>query len=193
MGPFRVPIGGPQEGPGPCMGCPIPPFYGPSNGRGRFERSFFDRLSGTETSKSAKRGHFRGYPKWPFLDPIWTPPLLGPLGAPGGGWGHMGTLKAYIGPCRPPYGPLRALIGGPQEGPGPCMGCPIPPFYGPSNGRGRFERSFFDRLSGTETSKSAKRGHFRGYPKWPFLDPIWTPPFGTPWGPWRGVGPYGYP
>ena len=39
----------------------------------------------------------------------------------------MGTLKAYIGPCRPPYGPLRALIGGPQEGPGPCMGCPIPP------------------------------------------------------------------
>ena len=70
----------------------------------------------------------------------------------------MGTLKACIGPCRPPYGPLRALIGGPQEGPGPCMGCPIPPFYGPSNGRGRFERSFFDRLSGTETSKSAKRG-----------------------------------
>ena len=67
------------------MGCPIPPFYGPSNGRGRFERSFFDRLSGTETSKSAKRGHFRGYPKWPFLDPHLDTPLLGPLGAPGGG------------------------------------------------------------------------------------------------------------
>ena len=73
------------------------------------------------------------------------------------------------------------------------MGCPIPPFYGPSNGRGRFERSFFDRLSGTETSKSAKRGHFRGYPKWPFLDPIWTPPFWDPLGPLEGVGPYGYP
>ena len=105
----------------------------------------------------------------------------------------MGTLKACIGPCRPPMGPLRALIGGPQEGPGPHMGCPIPPFYGPSNGRGRFERSFFDRLSGTETSKSAKRGHFRGYPKWPFLDPIWTPPFWDPLGPLEGVGPYGYP
>ena len=103
----------------------------------------------------------------------------------------MGTLKAYIGPCRPPYGPLRALIGGPQEGPGPCMGCPIPPFYGPSNGRGRFERSFFDRLSGTETSKSAKGVILGGTPNGPFWTPFGHPPFGTPWGPWRGWGHMG--
>ena len=50
-----------------------------------------------------------------FGPPFGHPPFGTPWG-PWRGWGHMGTLKAYIGPCRPPYGPLRALIGGPQEG-----------------------------------------------------------------------------
>ena len=93
------------------MGCPIPPFYGPSNGRGRFERSFFDRLSGTETSKRAKRGHFRGYPKWPFWTPFGHPPFGTPWG-PWRGWGHMGTLRTPIGPYRPSApGPYRGQKG----------------------------------------------------------------------------------
>ena len=42
--------------------------------------------------------------------------------------------------------------------------------------------------------KVQKRGHFRGVPQRALFGPhLDTPLFGTPWGPWRGVGPYGVP
>ena len=66
------------------MGCPIPPFYGPSNGRGRFERSFFDRPLVPRPQKVQKGVILGGTPNGPF-GPHLDTPLLGPLGAPGGG------------------------------------------------------------------------------------------------------------
>ena len=129
-----------------------------------------------------------GTPNGPF-GPHLDTPLLGPLGAPWRGWGHMGTLKACIGPCRPPMGPLRALIGGPQEGPGPHMGCPIPPIlWSPQMDAADLRGPFLIGSLVPRPQKVQKRGHFRGYPKWPFLDPIWTPPLLGPLGAPGGGG-----
>ena len=131
-----------------------------------------------------------GYPTMaPFLDPIWTPPFWEPLGAPGGGGAIWVPFKACIGPCRPPMGPLRALIGRSPGGSWTMYGVSNTPILMvPQMDAADLRGPFLIGSLVPRPQKVQKRGHFRGYPKWPFLDPIWTPPLLGPLGAPGGGG-----
>ena len=135
--------------------------------------SFFDRLSGTETSKSAKRGHFRGYPKWPF----WTPFGHPPFGTPWGPW------RGYR---RSPGGSWTRVLDH-------IWGVQYPHFMVPQMDAADLRGPFLIGSLVPRPQKVQKGVILGGTPNGPFWTPFGHPPFGTPWGPWRGWGHIGGP